>query len=166
MSRDEEQLAPHVEVADRYDGPPPREEQGLRDFYAPIVLIIVAVIALVSVVPLGLGTLASFEPGLWPTILAVSIIVGSIVSLIQHHSFHVPERAGLVRTAIMTLSLLAFVFLYDWAGFVGAGVVCMFVIGRWVAKLSWLKAAILAVLSVGIVYVMFGPLLGVNLRMF
>lgn len=157
---------PDLEYLDDYEGHPQRDEPGPVDWYSPVVLLIVGVLAVVPSIQLGIGSLADPGPGLWPFINAAAVIVLAPVVLLLRHRFHPPARRGLLRVCGIVVPLLLFVPLYDWAGLIGAGAPALLVVTRWVGGMRWLPAIAVAVLTPLAVYALFGLLLGVNLRAF
>lgn len=151
---------------DNYEGHPPHAEPGITDWYSPILLVVLGVIFLIPSVQLEVGTLSRPGPGMWPAINAGILLLMAPLVLIARHKFKPPQYQGLLRVIGVTVPLLLFVPMYNYIGLIGAGFIVVFIVGRFVGKLSWVATLLTAVLVPVAVYLVFSVALGVTLRGF
>lgn len=154
-----------TEVPEEYEGPPV-PDQGPRDRISPLLILAVAVFAIVEAFRLGVGDFSRPGPGLWPLLVAGTAAALAPVIFVVGQRFSVPERSGLRRVVVIVAALCLFVVGYSWIGFVGAGALMVFLVTRVAAREGWVASLLISVLAPAVAYVLFGTLLGVNLRMF
>lgn len=156
----------NVEHDGAAEGQDAEQSPGIVDWYSPILVALVGIALLIPSMQLGVGTLNHPGVGLWPTINAVLLISMAPLMLLARHRFQLPTRRGLANVLGIAVPLLIFVPLYSWMGLIGAGAVAMFIIAKWVGKMTWLGALITTILVPTSVYLVFAVALGVNLRAF
>lgn len=163
-SKEEHTADNEIYDLDVYEGRPPYTEPGWTDWYSPIIVLIVGLILLIPSIQLGLGDLSRPGPGMWPAINAGILLLMAPLILIARHRFDPPTYQGLLRVLGIAVPLLIFVPLYDYMGLIGAGAIAVFIIGRFVGKLSWIATILCTILIPVSVYIIFSVLLGVTLR--
>jgi putative tricarboxylic transport membrane protein len=154
-----------IEVPEEYEGSPVPDE-GPRDRISPFIFLAVAVFAIVEALRLGVGDFSRPGPGLWPLLVAGTTAALTPVIFVIGQRFSIPERSGLKRVVVILAALWLFVVAYPWIGFVGAGALMVFLVTRVAAREGWVTSLLVSVLAPAVAYVLFGTLLGVNLRMF
>ncbi|MFI7481224.1 tripartite tricarboxylate transporter TctB family protein [Kocuria sp. M1R5S2] len=152
-------------VPEEYEGPAAPDE-GPRDRISPLLILGVAVFAIVEALRLGVGDFSRPGPGLWPLLVAGTAAALTPVIFVVGQRFSVPERSGLLRVVVILAALWLFVVAYPWMGFVGAGALMVFLVTRVAAREGWVASLLLSALAPAAAYVLFGTLLGVNLRLF
>lgn len=114
------------------------------------------------------GALSSPGPGLYPTLLAVMLLILSSFLIIRRgkesegKSF--PPLAIVARRICPAYAaLIGYVILLDYLGFVTVSLILMFFLFTKIGRLRWYTAVSSAVLSIGGAYVVFELLLRTNL---
>lgn len=152
---------------------PPQDNEPLTkdvrtsfDWYSPALTLAVGLIVLISSIQMGLGTIASPAPGLWPFLCSLALLAFVPLMLFSRARVELPNHRELLKVLGIVAPLGLFVPLYSLAGFIGSATVVLFFIGRVIGKLGWWSSLGLAIITPITVYLVFGELLGVNLRAF
>lgn len=145
---------------------PAEQDKSITDWFSPVLVAVVGMGLLFPSIQLGVGTLNHPGVGLWPTINAVLLILMAPLMMLGRQRVELPTWRGVTNVIGIAVPLLIFVPLYDWMGLIGAGAVAMFVIAKWVGKMSWIGSLIITILVPSTVYLVFAVALGVNLRAF
>lgn len=114
---------------------------------------------------LGVGELADPGPGLWPLIVAASMIAIGLALLATATRDTSTERftAGTTGVAIGALSLVGYALLFERTGFEVATVLLAVVWLKVVGAESWRSTVMVAVVSTAVLHLIFVELLSVNL---
>lgn len=125
------------------------------------------IIILVEASSLAWGDLAQPGPGLWPRSIAVlCLVLGVALLWINRQTPGWLFGRGTLRVLIAIAAVAVVPVLYPYIGFVPVAFVTAFVLLKFVSEEKWLLSIILAALSSGLVYAIFGEILGLPLRAF
>lgn len=130
------------------------------------VIAVVAVIVMVQMLGLGLGTLAQPEAGLWPMIIAAVILMAVPFAVLDKTISEPYRMASLGRPTLMAVALLAFLPLYPLLGFILATFLMMFVILRYVCQESVKASLIVGTATPVVAYLLFGVIFQVSINPF
>ncbi|AGF73753.1 tripartite tricarboxylate transporter TctB family protein [Corynebacterium halotolerans] len=125
---------------------------------------VVAVIVMVQMLSLGLGTISQPEAGLWPMIIAAVILTAVPFAVLDKTTSEPYRMSSVGRPALMAVALLAFVPLYPLLGFLPATFLMMFVIIRWVCHESMRACLIVSTATPLIAYLLFGVIFQVAIN--
>ena len=114
---------------------------------------------------LGVGKLSDPGPGLWPLIVAASMVAIGLALLATATRDTSTERftAGTTGVLIGALSLVGYALLFERTGFEVATVLLAVVWLKVVGAESWRSTVLVALLSTAVLHVIFVELLSVNL---
>ncbi|MDK3258461.1 tripartite tricarboxylate transporter TctB family protein [Blastococcus capsensis] len=118
-----------------------------------------------SAFDLGIGSISNPGPGLWPLVLSAAMAVASLALLALGHGLHGAERfgRGWRITAVATLSLVVFTYLFEPLGF---EITTLLLLAFWlkvIGKETWRMTLTIAVGTTVVVYLVFIIGLSVNL---
>ncbi|MCZ2856933.1 tripartite tricarboxylate transporter TctB family protein [Blastococcus sp. VKM Ac-2987] len=116
-------------------------------------------------VDLGVGSISNPGPGLWPLVLSAAMVVASVALLALGHGLHGAERfgRGWRITAVATLSLIVFTYLFEPLGFEITTLLLMAFWLKIIGKETWRMTLTIAVGTTVVVYLVFIMGLSVNL---
>ena len=119
----------------------------------------------------GLGTLREPGPGLLTFLAGCFISVMAVIDILKC-LLQKKEWAKLStlwaevnwhRSLIVLLIIIGFILLLERLGFFLSGFLVMFSLFKWVERLSWEKAIMFPVVTLGLTYLLFNVLLKLNL---
>ncbi|MFE9202065.1 tripartite tricarboxylate transporter TctB family protein [Micromonospora sp. NPDC007230] len=114
---------------------------------------------------LGLGTLTEPGPGLWPTIVAVLLLVSGVALVLRARGTTDTEAftrgTGVVLVGAASLALYA--FLFELVGFEIPTVLVLVLWLRFFGREGWRTTALVSVLTTAVLYGLFITALGVPL---
>ncbi|MGO1182235.1 MAG: tripartite tricarboxylate transporter TctB family protein [Micrococcaceae bacterium] len=142
------------------------QAREVADWFSPILVAAVGIALLIPSAQLGVGTLNHPGVGLWPAINSILLILMAPLIFVARRRIVMPNRAGLANVLGIAVPLLLSVPLYTWMGLIGAGAVSLFIISKFIGRMTWLGSLLTTVLVPVAVYLVFAVALGVNLRAF
>ena len=144
--------------------------RGASRWIFPAVAILVSVVFLVESIRLGFGALQTPGAGLWPFTIAVLTIVLSVIQAVVPGAGAVDPGATTgvgakphARSLLLGGLVLVYALLVDSVGYLILTAVLVFVASVLVASARWWGAAITAVVTTGLVYMVFSTFLGIPL---
>lgn len=124
-------------------------------------------IIFVEAYSLAWGDLSQPGPGLWPrSIAALSLALGIALLWVNRQTPGWLFGRGTLRVLIAIAAVAVVPVFYSYLGFVPVAFVTAFVLLKFVSEEKWQISIILAALSAGLVYAIFGEILGLPLRAF
>ena len=129
---------------------------------APLLLLVLGVVALLGARSLGLGELSAPGPGLWPFLVAI-LLSGTAAALlfIDDPTEYEPWNRSTLRIAGGLLSLAVFIVLFETIGFVIPAMLMLLFWLRLFAKEPWRWAVPLAVVGALVFHLLFVEALAV-----
>ena len=116
---------------------------------------------------LGLGTLEEPGPGLFAFVLgiamAVTALAGGTHMVLRRSAATAQFSHPPLKQAGLLVALLAYIALFEPAGFVPSTFVFLLALFVGSSRMSWLRATVLAAASAGVTYLLFKFGLGVQL---
>lgn len=132
---------------------------------APLAVLVLGAFGVVESSRLGLGTLTQPGPGLWPLLLASFLSFAALVLLFlddpRDYEKFTPRRMAMVLSAV--LSLIAYIYLFAYLGFLLASVLMLGVWLRVFGRESWRWTISLSLVGGIALYLIFGVALNVPL---
>lgn len=133
----------------------------------PLTVLVLSVTFVFASLPLELGSVSRPGPGLWPLFIA-SLSAALAIATMFHarrseENFDIP---GLLRVSYLLVALIAYPYLFDLVGFVIPSVLIIVFMMRFLSKEPWAKSLMVAVITTGVAYILFGVLLDVRLPAF
>lgn len=132
---------------------------------APLAILVLGAFGVVESLRLGLGTLTQPGPGLWPLLLAGFLSLAALVLLFlddrRDYEKFAPRKVAMALVAV--LSLIAYIYLFTYLGFLLASVLMLGVWLRVFGGESWLWTISLALVGGIGFYLLFGAALNVPL---
>jgi len=136
------------------------------DLLAGLFLILIGITVIIGAMGLRIGTPTEPQPGFFPFVSAIVLIILSLILLIRAFrgsSTGIQVFGELWRPLLLTVSLLFYSIVLDFLGYAIATIILSAVILRVLDTRRWWKvAAVSLVLSIGS-YVLFDRFLGVTL---
>jgi putative tricarboxylic transport membrane protein len=155
--------------------PGARSVRSLGRYVFPVVAVALSVVFLFKSILLGLGTLQNPGAGLWPFVIAIVTIVLAVVQAvlpdIPHAGAEAPadaERSGAgqkprAEALLLGGMVLAYALLLPYVGYLLLTVALIICAAIFVAQAHWWRALITALVSTGLVYLVFSSFLGIPL---
>ncbi len=138
----------------------------LGDFLASLVLIFIGAGVIIGAIKLRVGSATEPQPGFFPFVGGVLLIVLSSILLVQAwrgRSLGAKAFGELGRPILLISGMVVYIAIFDWVGYVLATIMLSAVILRILETRSWWVLTVVSlVLSVGS-YILFDRLLGVTL---
>lgn len=118
---------------------------------------------------LGLGSVASPAPGLWPMLAAsIGLVLSASFALttllgMQDCAAELFKDVKWRQTMTFVLAIVAFLALYPLIGFLYAAIPMTFVLLKYAADSSWIPSIIVSFVAPVLLYFLFGEVLNVRL---
>ena len=148
----------------------PLHALGRPDALCGLTLLVTAALAWLCAGDLPFGTLRQPGAGFFPKSLA--LLIGGLAALLAARGAAAggpsvrrlwPERAGVVRVAVMQAVLLGYLVVLEPAGYLLATAALFLLLLRWVGRRSWPETAAVTLLATAGSYLLFARWLLVGL---
>lgn len=151
------------QLAAVWDEEKPPVAGPLANLAAAIVVVLLGIGALVLALSMGMGTPANPEPGMWPAILSVVLIIFGLVLGLVGRQGHSAEKftSSSLQVVAGCLTLFGFVAAISAIGFEIPALLLTFVWLRFLGKETWKSSTILSIVIVLAFYLIFVLALGV-----